>query len=68
MTREKIRRFTSLVFLGFGGWLIYLGNEWTINGAPIWIVGVIVVVFGISGLLGANIFQGGPLDKNNDPK
>jgi hypothetical protein len=59
-----------LVFLfGFAGWLIYLGlNDYVFDGVvPAHYVGLALAAAGVGGLLGLNIWAGGPLDLRNDP-
>ena len=68
MNRSQARLLVNLVFLAFGVWLVYLWDSWTIRGAPVWIAGAIIVVFAVLGFCGVNVFYGGPLDKNKDPK
>jgi hypothetical protein len=68
MTRQQKRTLASLGVAVLGGWFTYLGNSWTVSGCPIWVLGVVFAGAGILGLCGVNVFAGGPLDVNNDPK
>jgi len=66
--KRKIKRAGSLLlFLALGGWLIYLGDRWLIDGIiPVKYVGYILVVFAAFGLCGFNVWKGGPLDPKHD--
>jgi 4-hydroxybenzoate polyprenyltransferase len=68
MKRSHVRLLVGLLAIGAGGWLVSLGNTYTYKGIPIWVIGAIIGAFAIFGLCGVNVFIGGPLDKNNDPK
>ncbi|MCY2970818.1 MAG: hypothetical protein NTZ30_09140 [Planctomycetota bacterium] len=53
---------------GFACWLFYLGLEgWIINRVPTQYFGYLLALFGVAGLFGVNIWNGGPLDPHNDP-
>jgi hypothetical protein len=62
--RRRIRRFgASCGFIGAGGLLLEIGRfHWKAT-----LMGYMFIAGGVLGLLGFNIFHGGPLDKKLDP-
>lgn len=70
MSRKNSRR-VSLVFLfAFAAFLVYSGKVggWLLNGIPAEYAGYFLAAFGVAGLLGVNIWYGGPFDKRlEDP-
>lgn len=64
------RRKRAVALIGIflaSGFFIWLGVEgWTIQTAPAQYVGYLVSAIGIAGLLGINIWYGGPLDPRGD--
>lgn len=65
---RNTKRKSFLVYLFLLGiwffWLDYRG--WRIENAPPSIAGVIVIVGSVLGMLGVNIWRGGPLDPRRD--
>lgn len=56
------------IFL-FSGFLVWLGLDGgTVKTVPAHYLGYLIMAFGIAGLLGINIWYGGPLDPRNDPE
>ena len=64
------QRAASLVFLFAASIvLICLGhNGLTLDFIPAEYIGYLLAGLGLLGLLGVNIWYGGPLDRRNDPK
>lgn len=63
----KTKRFLACLFIiGSGIVFIKYFDDYSIRGAPVSIVGYICIGMGILGLLGVNVFYGGPLDKRLD--
>jgi len=64
--RKGMRRFMS--FWGIAGGLVFVifGREWLVNGLPVHWVGFALILLGILGLAGVNVFYGGPLDLRLD--
>ncbi|HEX8175889.1 MAG TPA: hypothetical protein VF543_12285 [Pyrinomonadaceae bacterium] len=60
------RVFISVWALVGGALFILFGNGWQVSGIPLRYVGGILVGVGILGLIGPNVFRGGPLDKRED--
>lgn len=68
MSRRLQRGFVLAFFFAFAGLLIVYGlHGGLIRLMPAHYVGYGVGGIGILGLLGFNIWLGGPLDKRNDP-
>jgi hypothetical protein len=65
---RRHKRAATLVFLfAVSGLLIYLGLEgWTVSSLGAHYLGYLVGFFGVLGLLGVNIWYGGPLDPDDD--
>lgn len=64
--RQKRAVALVCIFLA-SGFFIWLGVEgWTIQTVPAHYVGYLVSAIGIAGLLGINIWYGGPLDPRGD--
>src|SRR5262245_4373066 len=61
-----MRYLTLVGIFAFSGWLIWLGDEWLIRTTPAHYVGYLIAAIGVAGLLGLNIWVGGPLDKRRD--
>lgn len=69
MTRQQKRTIALIFLFLFSGYLIWLGLDgWTIRTMPAHYLGYLLIAFGIAGLLGVNIWYGGPLDPRKDPK
>jgi hypothetical protein len=64
--RKGMRRFMSCWCIGGGLLFVIFGREWLVNGLPVHWVGYILIVTGILGLAGINVFYGGPLDFRRD--
>jgi len=64
---QQTKRYLCLVgIFAFSGYLIWLGDEWLIRTTPAHYVGYLIAAIGVAGLLGLNIWAGGPLDKRRD--
>jgi hypothetical protein len=64
---QQAKRYLCLVgIFAFSGWLVWLGDEWRIRTVPAHYVGYLIAAIGVAGLLGLNIWYGGPLDKRRD--
>lgn len=64
---QQAKRYLCLVgIFTAGGWLVWLGDEWRISTVPAHYLGYLVAAIGVAGLLGINIWVGGPLDKRID--
>src|SRR5262245_18689054 len=64
---QQTKRYLCLVgIFAFSGYLIWLGDEWRIKTTPAHYVGYLIAAIGVAGLLGLNIWIGGPLDKRKD--
>jgi hypothetical protein len=68
MTQRQKRAVALVGVFAASGFFIWLGDDWTISSVPAHYVGYIVMAVGIAGLLGINIWYGGPLDPRNDFK
>jgi hypothetical protein len=68
MNRDMQRRLFSIASILLGAIGIYKGNEIHPKGLPGWLIGIILVVVGVLGLCGVNVYRGGPLDKDKDSK
>jgi len=66
VSRQATRYLCSVVILAFGGYLIWLGDDWRIRTTAAHYVGYLIVAIGVAGLLGLNIWHGGPLDRRRD--
>jgi hypothetical protein len=67
--REGQRRLCSFGLIGAGIVIAWIGVDYVIGGIlPVPVFGLIVSGMGVLGLLGVNVFAGGPLDRNRDPK
>ncbi|GAA5496013.1 hypothetical protein Rhal01_02194 [Rubritalea halochordaticola] len=63
---SKYRLQISLYITAVGFLFSTLSNDWVINGIPAIWLGYLFILLGTLGLLGVNIFIGGPLDKRKD--
>jgi hypothetical protein len=66
VTQQAKRYLTLVGIFAFSGWLVWLGDEWRISTVPAHYVGYLIAAVGVAGLLGLNIWSGGPLDKRKD--
>lgn len=66
MTRCTLRSLASFAFLGVGLWMSTWSMRSTVHGVPAPIAGWLFAVTGALGLLGVNVFAGGPLDRKRD--
>jgi hypothetical protein len=73
MSRPFLRVLVSLAFIAAGAdlYLYYDGYVFSYSvtgqgGTPAPYVGVGLMIIGALGLLGVNVFRGGPLDARND--
>ena len=64
--RKGMRRFMSFWSIGGGLLFVIFGREWLVNGLPVHWVGLALILLGILGLAGVNVFYGGPLDLRLD--
>ncbi len=64
--RKGMRRFMSFWCVGGGLLFAIFGREWLVNGLPVHWVGYLLILLGILGLAGVNVFYGGPLDLRLD--
>ena len=64
--RKGMRRFISFWSIGGGVLFAVFGREWLVNGLPVHWVGYLLILIGILGLAGVNVFYGGPLDLRLD--
>ncbi len=68
LKKRKHQRAASLLYLLlFSAWLIYLGDRWKINFISAKYLGFVLGGVAVLGLVGVNIWYGGPLDRRNDP-
>jgi hypothetical protein len=74
MTRRTKRAIAQVFLLAFAGFLIVLGfSGWLVGPAggegvlPAQYLGFFLLAYGLLGLLGVNIWYGGPLDPRRDP-
>jgi hypothetical protein len=66
--RKKTRRF-MLGWMFVVGWvLVVFCKSWRFEGMPAWCIGGFLIILGVLGLLGINVFYGGPLDLRLDRK
>jgi hypothetical protein len=64
---QQAKRYLCLVgIFAASGWFVWLGDEWRISTVPAHYLGYLVAAIGVAGLLGVNIWAGGPLDKKID--
>lgn len=69
MTLPQKRRLTLIGVFIAGAFFVWIGLDgWTIKSLPAHYLGFIVIAIGIAGLLGLNIWYGGPLDLRLDSK
>ena len=69
MTLRKQRMLVLIGVFVAGGFFVWIGfSGWKIDALPAQYLGYIVLCIGIAGLLGANIWYGGPLDLRHDSK
>jgi hypothetical protein len=66
VTQQAKRYLTLVGIFAFSSWLVWLGDEWRINTVPAHYAGYLIAAIGVAGLLGLNIWVGGPLDKRRD--
>ncbi len=67
MTLRQKRMVALVVVFTAGGFFVWMGLDgWTIDALPAHYLGYIVLGIGAAGLLGANIWYGGPLDLRHD--
>src|SRR5436190_24026483 len=64
--RKGMRRFMSFWCMAGGLLFVIFGREWLVNGLPVHWVGFALILLGILGLAGVNVFYGGPLDLRLD--
>ncbi len=64
--RKGMRRFMSFWSIGGGLLFVLFGREWLVNGLPVHWLGFGLILLGILGLAGVNVFYGGPLDLRLD--
>jgi hypothetical protein len=64
--RKGMRRFMSFWCIGGGLLFAIFGREWLVNALPVHWVGYLLILLGILGLGGVNVFYGGPLDLRLD--
>jgi hypothetical protein len=65
--RRAGRIVVSLWAIGGGLVFVWFLNGWLMSGIPVPWVGYVMIAFGVLGLIGINVFRGGPLDKRHDP-
>ncbi len=66
MTQQTKRYLGLIGIFAASGYFVWLGDDWLINTVPARYVGYVVAAIGVAGLLGLNIWVGGPLDKRRD--
>lgn len=66
MTLQQKRLLSIAGIFIASGFFIYLGEDWLISSVPAKYIGYIVAAVAVAGLLGINIWAGGPLDKKLD--
>jgi hypothetical protein len=64
--RKNMRRFMSGWCVAGGLLFVIFGREWLVNGLPVPWVGFALILLGILGFAGVNVFYGGPLDLRLD--
>src|SRR5262249_40302089 len=55
VSRQATRYLCSVIILAFGGYLIWLGDDWRSRTTGGYDVGYLIVAIGVAGLLGLNI-------------
>src|SRR5215470_18287745 len=66
VSRQATRYLCLAVIFAVSGYLIWRGDDWHIGTTPAHYVGYLIAAIGVAGLLGINIWWGGPLDKRRD--
>jgi len=67
VTQQAKRYLSLIIFFVASGYFIWLGDDARIFGLlPARPVGYLFAAIGVAGLLGLNIWIGGPLDKRKD--
>jgi hypothetical protein len=66
MSRQTTRYLCLVVIFAVSGYLIWRGDDSHIGTTPAHYVGYLIAALGVAGLLGVNIWWGGPLDKRRD--
>ncbi len=67
--RDGQRRVWSGVLIAIGLFLAWVGVDYVIfDFIPVPVFGLLLSGLGVLGLLGVNVFAGGPLDRNRDPR
>jgi len=67
VTQQAKRYLSLIIFFVASGYFIWLGDEARIFGlVPARPAGYLFAALGVAGLLGLNIWIGGPLDKRKD--
>jgi hypothetical protein len=66
VTQQAKRYLTLVGIFVASGYFVWLGDGWRIDSVPAPYVGYLVAAIGVAGLLGLNIWVGGPLDKRKD--
>lgn len=64
--RKGMRRFMSCWCIGGGSLFGIFGHDALVNGLPVHWVGYLLILLGILGFAGVNVFYGGPLDLRLD--
>lgn len=69
MTLQQKRRLSIVGIFIAAAFFIWIGLDgWLVGAMPAHYLGFIVIGVGIAGLLGMNIWHGGPLDLRLDSK
>jgi len=67
VTRRQKRAVALICIFLSSAFFIWMGFKgWTIGAVPAHYLGYLVIALGIAGLLGVNIWYGGPLDPRDD--
>jgi len=66
VSRQATRYLCLVVIFAVSGYLIWRGDNGHIGTTPAHYVGYLIAAIGVAGLLGLNIWWGGPLDKRRD--
>lgn len=66
MTQQRKRHLSLIGIFAFSIFLFWLGDDYLISSVPAEYVGFIVVLIGLAGVFGINIWAGGPLDLKRD--
>jgi hypothetical protein len=64
--RKRLRSFVSFGTIVLGIVLVFCYRQWRINGIYAPYLGCAIIALGVLGLLGVNVFWGGPLDKRRN--